>query len=425
MTEKLLQYIWQFRYFNQDNLKSNTGELLRVIHPGIPNSNQGPDFLEARIQMGETLLVGHIELHLKTTDWLRHSHQSDPNYRQVVLHVVWEDDAAEAVNDIPVLELQQLVPKLLLHQYDHWMNSLSFIPCEQQVSLVGVSTIDAWKERLIVERLRRKAMNVLNFLEENKHHWEESLWWMLARSFGGKVNAPAFEAIARSLPLTILAKHREQLLQLEALLLGQAGLLRSAFANEYPNRLRKEYEFLKNKYKLREITVPVHFLRMRPVSFPTIRLAQLAQFIQQQQHLFANILEMPDLASMREFLNVTAGEFWDYHYTLHETATPKPKRIGEQVTDSIIINTVAPILFAYGQFHQYDHYMERALEWLAGLPPESNRITNGFEQLGLANKTAADSQALLELKAAWCDQKKCLHCGMGNALLKTRLETAG
>lgn len=423
MTERLLQYIWQFRYFNHDNLEVTTGEPFHVIYPGALNTNQGPDFLEARIQLGNTLLAGHVELHLKTSMWLKHAHHADPNYQPVVLHVVWENDVAEPINDIPVFVLQDRVPKLLLNQYDHWMNSQSFIACQHQVSAASELTWSAWKERLLVERLQRKTATVFTYLQQNNQHWEETLWWMLARHFGNKVNAPAFEAIARSVPLNIVAKHKEQLIQLEALFMGQAGLLRRSFAHEYPNLLKREYQFYKTKYKLPEITATVHFLRMRPVSFPTLRLAQLARLMHQSSHLFTTILEHKRLDDVRALLDVTASEFWDHHYTFHETAAFKPKKVGEQVADSIIINTIIPVLFAYGQYHHYEEYRDRALQWMSEIPSEKNRITAGFEQLGIANNHAADSQALIELKTCWCDQKKCLHCAVGNALMKANLQT--
>jgi len=228
MTERLLQFIWQFQYFNKGDLAASNGEEIQVIYPGIYNTNQGPDFSDAKIKIGETVWVGTVELHLQTTDWNKHKHEDDKNYSNVVLHVVWENNQRHA-NGIPILELKQRVSKLLLQRYEELMNASSFIACENSIHTVRDITWQSWKERLLAERLLRKAKTVQIFQQQNNDHWEESFWWLLARNFGMKVNADAFEAMARSIPLNILAKQKNQIHQIEALLLGQAGLLEGKF----------------------------------------------------------------------------------------------------------------------------------------------------------------------------------------------------
>jgi hypothetical protein len=240
--EKLLQYIWQLQYFNKSELRTTTGEELEIIFPGKLNTNQGPDFIQARIKIDNTILVGSIELHLKTSHWNDHGHSKDPNYNNVILHVVFEDDEPPA--SLPVLELQPRISNLLLERYSDLMNSSYFIPCGHSVSQVKEITWLSWKERLVAERLTRKSANVLRLLEESKGHWEETFWWLLARSFGMKVNSDAFESVAKSIPISILGKHKNQIHQVEALLFGQAGLLKGAFAEEYPKLLQREYAFL-------------------------------------------------------------------------------------------------------------------------------------------------------------------------------------
>src|SRR5882757_1612499 len=247
MTERLLQFIWQFQYFNRSALQAQSGETLHIVHPGRLNTNQGPDFSQARIRIDGTLLAGNIELHVKSSDWKKHGHQQDANYRHILLHVVWEDDAP-ANPPAPVLVLQQRVSKLLLQQYDDWMRKPSFVPCAGAVTTVSGLVWAAWKERLLAERLQRKSDYVLQLLASNNNHWEETCWQLVARNFGIKVNADAFEAIARSLPLRLLSKHKSQLLLLEALLLGQSGLLEAAFHEAYPQLLEREFRFLQRKY---------------------------------------------------------------------------------------------------------------------------------------------------------------------------------
>lgn len=421
MTERLLQFIWQFQYFNKTELTTVTGDKLQIVLQGTLNTNQGPDFANAKIKIGNTTWAGAVELHIKTSDWQRHNHTDDPNYKNVILHVVWENDA-EPRNRVvvPVLELQDKVSKILLQRYEELMNNSSFIPCEKSIASVRDITLKAWKDRLVAERLLRKAKSVDLLLQQSNYHWEECFWWMLARNFGMKVNASAFESLAKSIPVNILAKHKNQLNQLEALLLGQAGLLNKDFEEDYPAMLKKEYEFLKKKYKLQPIHDPVHFLRMRPGNFPTIRLAQLAALISESSHLFSKIKEESSLSVVRKWFDVTANDYWHYHYRFDEISAFKKKKPGSSMVDNIIINTIAPVLFAYGNYHSDNKYKLKALQWLEETASESNSITKGFQQSGVENKNACDSQALIELKNEYCNNKRCLDCAVGNYLLKNQ-----
>lgn len=418
MTERLLQYIWQFQYFNSKELQLSTGESLQVIHPGQWNFHQGPDFLQAIIKIDTTKWIGNIELHIQTSDWFRHAHQLDKNYKNVILHVVWNHDMETAKTSTPVLSLQDKIPKMLLSQYEDWMRNAFFIPCGNQISTVSDIVWTGWKERLIAGRLLRKSVSIQTNLAECNHHWEEVFWWHLARNFGIRVNADAFETVARSLPVNILVRHKNQINQLEALLLGQAGLLEKKFDESYPQMLRKEYAFYKNKYKLDTIREPVHFLRMRPENFPTIRLAQLAMLIHESSRLFSRILEMNTITEIKNLLNVTANDYWHYHYRPDEPALFKPKKPGEQMMNNIIINTIVPIVFAFGDFYGKSFYKDKGLAWLGEISAENNSITRNFTEAGLTCKNAVDSQSVLELKKTYCDQRRCLDCAVGNALLK-------
>jgi hypothetical protein len=425
MTERLLQFIWQFQYFNRNDLQTQSGEALQILRPGNPNTNQGPDFLEARIRMGNnTLLAGNIELHVKSSGWTKHGHQHDSNYSNILLHVVWEDDAP-GNQPAPVLVLQQRVSKLLLQQYDDWMRRPSFVPCGTAVSTIHELVWTSWKERLLAERLQRKSDYVLQLLVQNQYHWEETFWQLLARNFGLPVNADAFEAIARSLPLVLLAKHKGQLLLLEALLLGQANLLMGGYQQEYPLLLQREYYFLQYKCRLEPLSQPIHFMRMRPAAFPTIRLAQLAMLLYRSQHLFSDIKDMSTVKEAMALLQVTASDYWSDHYYPDETTARRPKQLGQGMVHNLIINTVAPVLFAWGVNHHDNHFKDKALQWLAGVPAEKNAITRGWQQLKVDCRQAWDSQALIELKKQYCDKKSCLDCSVGNALLKKTIVMRG
>jgi hypothetical protein len=297
------------------------------------------------------------------------------------------------------------------------MNAPHFIPCANTISHTRELTWLNWKERLVAERLTRKAELVLEGLEQTGRHWEETFWRLLARNFGIKVNADAFEELARSLPVNLLAKQRASIHQLEALLLGQANLLQDA-ADAYTKLLQREYFFLKQKYQLVPVNTPMHFLRMRPGNFPTVRLAQLAMLVYTTTHLFSALLEEPDLEKAKALLQVTANDYWHYHYRPGQSSPYKPKKVGPDMAENIIINTVVPVLFAYGTYHHLEAYKEKAVHWLQETAAESNTIIKGFETLSVHSKSAFDSQALLELKHGYCDVKRCLDCAVGNALLK-------
>lgn len=416
MTERLLQYIWQFKYFNSTDLRTTKDLTLQVIHPGTYNTNQGPDFLNAKIRFEQTIWAGSIELHINSSEWKTHNHGADEHYKNVVLHVVWKEDA-ELDLAFPTLQLQDRVSGLLLNRYEELMQSPLFIPCQQHLQQVSNLTFTSWKERLLVERLQQRALHIEGLLKTNNHHWEETFWWMLARNFGLKVNSDSFEKIAQSIPINVLAKHKNQVQQLEALLLGQAGLLDRKFNDAYPNMLRREYRFLQKKYGLQKVHYPLYFLRMRPANFPTVRLAQLAALINESHHLFSIIKESATIPEVEKLLNVTANDYWHYHYTLDEPTAFSKKKLGRQMIENILINTIIPVLYAYGYFNNNDLYKNKALHWMEQVAAEKNSITKGFEMLGIENKSAFNSQSLIQLKNEYCNYKRCLQCAIGNAIL--------
>ena len=417
MTERLLQFIWQFQYFNKGELQTTAGEEIQIISQGTYNTNQGPDFTDAKIKIGKTIWAGNIELHLLSSDWQRHNHHFDKNYENVILHVVWEDDFPNY--NIPVLNLKNRIAKALLQRYEGLMNAQGFIPCEKMIETVKPIVLESWKERLLAERLTRKSASIEAYLNQNNYHWEETFWWLLAKNFGIKINAETFETMAQTIPVSVLAKHKNQIHQLEALLMGQANLLNEKFTDDYPVMLQKEYRFYKGKYKLRQNGFTSFFLRMRPGNFPTVRLAQLAMLVHQSEHLFSKIKDTRSVKDVKQWLDVTANDYWHYHYRFDEPSSFKKKNLGEAMIDNVLINTVCTLLFAYGHFNKEQKFKDRALQWMEEITAEANSITKGFQQAGLQNKNARDSQALIELKNEYCSKKRCLDCAVGNALLKS------
>ena len=421
MTEKLFQFIWQFQYFRRSGLHTLNGDCLEILFPGNPNTNQGPDFSDARIRINDTIFAGSVELHLKTSDWVRHGHDRDKNYNNVILHVVFHHDQLFS-KDIPILELCGHISKMMLQQYAMLMDREMFIPCGNALLQVHPLVLHSWKERLVVERLIRKSKGILRMLEQLSFHWEEVFWRLLARNFGLKVNGEAFEALAASLPLNLLARHKHQIHHLEALLMGQAGLLSEDKSDPYYCLLQREYRFLQAKYGLVPSRIPVHFLRLRPVNFPTIRLAQLAALMHRSEHLFSKFLEAETVHDLTEWLRVQANDYWHYHYSFAHESVYQPKRVGMVMVENLLINTLAPLLFAYGCHHGNDGFKAKAVEWLGQVASEKNSILDGFEKLGVVPGSAYDSQALLELKNEYCNYRRCLSCAVGNALLKKEFD---
>lgn len=421
INERLLQFIWQFQHFNRSDLQTDTGEHLTIINPGRYNTHQGPDFLEAKVAIDKTILAGNIEIHINSSDWKKHNHESDKNYGNIVLHVVWQNDLKEFDEDhlaLPTLTLQNLVPKLLIDRFKDLMRHTAFVPCDTYLPFLDEMKWLAWKERISVERMQRKSAFVIDLLGKANNHWEEVFWWMLARNFGIKVNADIFEAVAKSIQINILAKHKNQIHQLEALLLGQAGLLENNFEEDYPKLLKAEYLFYQKKYRLKQVPVKPFFLRMRPANFPTIRLAQLAMLVHNSAHLFSKIKETNSIDHVKELLNVTANDYWHYHYKLDEAGDYFPKQLGAQMVDNIVINTIVPVLFAYASITKDETIKDKAMRWLGELSPERNTITKRWGDLGVVNSNAMESQALIELKNNYCDLRLCLKCAVGNAILK-------
>ena len=421
MKEDLLQYIWQFQYFNNSELYTSSGEAIRIISTGTHNTNQGTDFVNAKIKIGKTIWAGNVEVHINSSDWDMHHHSDDPNYDNVILHVVWNDNAIvkdRVGNSLHTLELKSRVPKLLLERYKMLMESSQFIPCESQLQQVNELTMANWKQRLVAERLIKKSANILAILKETNSHWEETFWWLVAANFGLKVNNDLFQQVAKMLPVSILAKHKNRIQQVEALLFGTTGLLEKEFQEKYPQMLQKEFLFYQKKYKLKIIDGELSFLRMRPANFPTIRLAQLAMLIHESEHLFSKIKSSSSLKDVKKMLQVSANDYWHYHYTFDETSDYKVKTLGKQMIDNIIINTIIPVLFTYGLHHNEQVYKDRAIKWLEEISAEKNSITSGFEKLNFSNKSAFDSQSFIQLKNEYCNKKLCLHCAIGNSLLK-------
>lgn len=421
MTEDFLQFVWEQRLFETHNPETTDGERVEVVDPGIRNTDSGPDFFNAKVRIAETLWVGNIEIHRNSSDWFRHNHQDDTAYDNVILHVVDYFDKPVHRKDnskIPVMELKY--PAQLLENYQQLLAARTWIPCQTRFHAIDPFVLKIGFNRLMIERLQDKTSEIMEQLERNQNNWNETFFQFLARNFGFKTNALPFELLAKSLPVSILGKHKNNLLQIEALLFGQSGLLNEELiGDDYFLKLRDEYGFLYKKYGLKQ--VPGHlwkFLRLRPVNFPTVRIAQLAALIHQSSGLFSVILETDRLSNLQKLFDVCASAYWDHHYKFNYKSKKAPKRLGESAVNNLIVNTVVPFLFVYGEQNNKHFLKDRALEWLDQLPAETNSIISKWEGLGVQPQSAFETQALLQLKNRYCAEKRCLKCHVGNKIIR-------
>lgn len=420
MTEEFLHYIWQYRLYDPV-LLLQSGEPLQVLHPGMHNRDSGPDFFNARIRIGNTTWAGNIEIHILSSDWNRHNHQLDPGYDNVILHVVWRDDAPVCRKDgsiIPTLQLDGLYNIYAWKNYLAFMASQQWVPCETQLSRIDPFIRNAWLDRVLVERLERKALQVEHILTLTRHDWAQAFYRLLAQNMGFKLNNQAFEMLAQSLPFQFLSKHTHDLFQLEAMVFGQAGLLEKLYKDDYPRRLKKEYDFLKKKFDLTPIDAHLwRFMRLHPGNFPTIRLAQFSAIIHHSAAIISELFSSTDVATYQKLFGAEASEYWSTHYMFDKPSAARRKTLGVASVNLLIINLVAPMLVAYGRWKGDVTKAEKAVDLLMQVMPENNVIIRKWAALGMAAENAASTQALIELKTQYCDSKKCLSCSIGNELL--------
>jgi hypothetical protein len=422
MTEELLHHLWKFRLFDQLELKTTSNDPIEILKPGEHNHDAGPDFFNSKIKIADTLWAGNVEVHIHASDWKKHEHQHDKSYDNIILHVVYHADQQiyrASGEPIPTLEIKTRIAASYYRNYLKFKLSTDWIPCEKQLATVPAIVLNASLDRLLVERLEEKSKQIRAVLDVNKMNWEETFYQVLARNFGFKTNALPFELLAKSIPLLLLGRHKNSLLQIEALLFGQAGFLEQHFQDRYPQQLQNEYVFLKQKFKLNAIDNHLwKFLRLRPLNFPTIRIAQFAALVYASIHLFSKIMDAEKLDELKGLVNINVSTYWQSHYLFDKRSADRKKSLGERSVHNLIINTIIPFMFVYGKAKADERYIERALQFLEELEGEHNSIITNWKSLHVPVEKAYATQALLQLKNAYCDHKKCLHCSIGNYLLK-------
>ncbi len=415
--EELLHHVWQHRLFGQHALTTTDGQQLQILRPGELNADAGPDFRNTRINVDGTEWVGNVEVHVRSSDWLRHNHTHDANYANIILHVVFEDDLREPLGAFPTLELRPYLSDQILKRYENWGSSSSDLPCGKQFLEVPDLVRNAWFDSLLIARLQRKSEWIRALVDECQGDLEQAFMVALFRSFGMKVNAEPFEELAKRTPWKVLAKHRDNLFQLEAILFGNAGFLVSS-KDDYQKQLKQEFDFLKHKYDLQPMELKRwKFLRLRPANFPTVRIAQLAALFHSIGAFYRWFSEQPQKIDLR-VLQVHSSSYWSTHYHFGTASAPRSKQLGNAMAQNMLVNAVAPFLFVSAQRHAKPEMQDRALSLLEQLPAEKNVKVSAFTDLGLRVYNASESQALIELKTNFCDLKKCLFCGIGANILK-------
>ncbi len=424
MTEEFLHFLWGNRLCYQAGLQTTNGQKFEIIHPGIPNSDAGPDFFNAKIKIEDTLWAGNVEIHIREKDWISHGHHKDAVYDNVILHVVQEQNGSTLNSkgeDIPVWEM--LYDDTLLYNYNSLLGKSSFVACEGKLSQISDFEMSQWLERVLVEKIERKNEDINRYLVHANNDWNEVFYILIARSFGFGVNVEPFEHLARQTPYKILLKHADNLFQLEALLLGQAGLLDDVEQeDDYVKRLIREYDFLAHKYSLSSLDSHLwRFLRMRPANFPTVRIAQFAMLIHKYHGQFDSIISTPSLKRMEEMLRIGTSNYWKEHYRPGKVSkSSDDKTVGVNSARLIIANSIVPYIYMYAKSKNDDLLKSKALDLLTLLPAEKNSIVTQWGEIFFKAKDEAQAQALIFLKNYYCNHKKCLSCRIGQMVVSKK-----
>lgn len=429
--EILLHYVWKHRIYPLREMSTTDGEQVEVIDPGLHNTNAGPDFFNAKVKIDGILWVGNVEIHDRASDWVMHCHDQDAAYDNVILHVV-------GINDMQALTSKgKAVRQMILHvpdnvrrNYSRLLTEDKYPPCHDIVPQLSKLSIHSWMSYLQTERLEQKSEAIMEKVKQRSGSWEDAFFMTLARNFGFGTNSSAFEHWAKVLSLQSVAHHRDDIFQIETMFMGQAGLLdtsaipekhqEEAMNDEYFARQRKEYAYLSHKFNLQSISsTEWKFLRLRPQNFPNIRISQLANLYYSRKADFSHLAGCDDIDDIRGLFSTCVTEYWETHYSFGSASKKSEKKLSRQSIDVIIMNTVVPMLFAYGKYIHNEEMCSRALSFLEKLKAEDNNITRMWQECGVSMENAADSQAIVQLKKQYCDHKECLRCRIGYEYMKS------
>ena len=428
--ELLLHYCWKHKMWPLQGLETTDGRVVEVLDPGLHNHNAGPDFFNAKLKIGGTLWVGTVEIHDKSGDWYLHGHDKDAHYNNVVLHVVEMADRevqTQEGNFVPQMVLK--VPDNVRENYEELLRTDAYPPCYRIIPKLTPLLVHSWMAALQTERLEQKTVAIAERAQKAGGSWEDAYFITLARNYGFGINGDAFEEWARHIPLQAVGKHRDDLFQIEAIFLGQAGLLelstipdsyqKDALNEGYFAKLRNEYQYLAHKFSLQPMDVNLwRFFRLRPQNFPHIRISQLANLYFSRKAGLSDLLECRDVVSFAEMLRTQVTPYWETHYTFGSESVRNAKHLSPFSINLLLINTCIPMMFAYGRHAMREELCDRAFDFLEQLKAENNHIIRMWKEVGLDVKSAGDSQALIQLKREYCDKRDCLRCRIGYEYLK-------
>jgi hypothetical protein len=418
MKEDFVQTVWKYQLFNTNNLVSTSGKKIEIIHPGFSHINAGPDFLSAKILIDGMLWAGNVEIHTHSSEWYAHHHHKDPAYNNVILHVVYIDDANKCLTEneleLNTLVLKEYIEERTLVAYERLASDMRVLPCKSWWNKIDKSIVENWLIRLCIERLMQKCEQLKERLKILQNHWDQLFFELLARQLGFHVNAEPMERLARSIKVEYLQKLADQPLSIEALLFGQAGMLNRNFTDEYPKALQKEYQYLKKKYSLVPMELSTwKFSRLRPSNFPSIRIAQLASIIRNKPRFFSEILSIKELSTLNNYFEVELPEYWNTHFSFDKESTWRIKQIGDDSIDKLILNTICLVWLLYGDVKDDEEYKIKCLQAMERLKAENNRYTQQFDDCHYSLESSIQSQGQRFLWENYCDHKKCLTCSIG------------
>lgn len=423
VSEDFVQFVWKFGLFHQQNLMLMNGAKVQIVNAGTQNLAGGPDFFSAKVYIDETLWVGNIEIHLSVKNWQQHQHQNDAAYNNVILHVVYFDEEESILlengREVPTLSIGKLIFENTLIKYKKLLQTeKNFIPCQAFIEEIDTFTFTQYYEALLFERLERKVKDIEQDLAYTQGDLDMAFLITLFKYFGAPKNKVAFELLSRSFQLNQIIKQNLSVTQLESFLFGLSDLLKGQDA--YAVKLENEFEYTSKLFKLKKLCKAEqwNFAGVRPPNFPTVRIAQLAALLHQNIRLFSTLIELNNLNEIKAKFKTDTSAYWKTHYNFGLESKENTKKLSDSFIDKLVINVLAPFLFFYGKYINEEKYIDKAIDFLTEINSESNQIIVGFKALNLPCKSAFESQALIELKKNYCENKKCLDCRIGYSLLK-------
>ncbi len=424
MNENFLHLLWRTQRFDKQALITISGEKINVIQVGKYNKHNGPDFLEACIEREGVKWYGSVEIHIKSSDWNKHAHSNDENYKNVILHVVYENDCdifnEKYTTPLPCLELKNKIPSQVLERYQSIIDSENAIVCSAHFNAVPEIIKRNWIERVFIMRLEEQSYKMALTAEKNTNNFDEILWKLIFRYFVSPPNHEAMVTLFESIPFQHIKRLKNNPKAIEGILMGQAGFLNDEIKDGYPKELQTEYIYQKQKLKLESLSKNIWITRsIRNAASVCIRLSQLAHLLSGSENIFSEILKSRNSKQIEAIFAAKANKYWDTHNAPDSETLMEEKKVGIATIGIIISNAILPFLFFYSRILGDDALKNTSLNMFQTLKPEKNSITEIWKNMEYIAENAAESQSLVFLKKNFCDYKLCFECAIGAHILMT------